>query len=368
MNGVGSGDAGTEIDILLGSSRLEVTHDGAPARLDPLLPADVFVRGGLIIDSHRDPTASRGRSEAAAGRRSGTPRRRRGDRGRDEQLLPRGAIVDKYRIDGLLGKGGFAAVYRATHLLLGTQVAIKLLRPKVLERQPALTSLLCEEARFAARINHANVVRIFDVTSGAALTYIVMEYIEGLSLSQRIERQGPLAPAALLQVGLQVAAGLHAGLEQGLIHRDVKPANILLTNAGDAKLVDFGLAYQSAAVRDGRRARSGSVIGTSGYMSPEQADDPETVDFRGDIYSLGVTLYEAATGAPPFAIGDAQACILAHKTQPVPPPASRVPGFPPAASSLLLWMLAKAPSERPQSYGGLAQQMRRVLASLASLE
>jgi serine/threonine-protein kinase len=101
-------------------------------------------------------------------------------------------------------------------------------------------------------------------------------------------------------------------------------------------------------------------------MSPEQADDPETVDFRGDIYSLGVTLYEAATGAPPFAMGDPPACLLAHKTQPVPPVASRVPGFPAAASSLLSWMLGKHPSERPQSYGALLQEMRRLLASLSA--
>jgi serine/threonine-protein kinase len=360
----------TDEDVLLGTSSGASMHHSGPARLDPVLPADAFVRAGVPLESHGAGGSTYGASRAkveigAAATRPLGRRRRRRERANNEDLLPRGAIVDKFRIDGLLGKGGFAVVYRATHLLLGTRVAIKLLRPKVLERQPTLTSLLCEEARFAACINHPNVVRILDVTTGNALTYIVMEYIDGPSLAQRIARSGPLPPASLLGVGQQIAAGLCAGLEQGLIHRDVKPANILLTKGGDAKLVDFGLAHPSA-MPELPRVRSRSLIGTAGYMSPEQADDPETVDFRADIYSLGVTLYEAATGAPPFPIGDPSACMLLHKTQPVPAIASRLPDFPASLSALVLWMLAKDPKHRPSSYQELGAAMDAIAHELGA--
>ena len=332
-------------DVLLGTpSHVRTGMDSGV--LDPVLPNEIFAPA---IERASNPT------EPAV------PRQRR--RAPDEELLAKGAIVDKYRIDGLLGKGGFAAVYKATHLLLGTQVAIKLLRPTILKRQPSLAAELCAEARFAAPIDHPNVVRILDVTTGEALTYIVMEYIEGGSLAQRIYRGGHLAPAALLRVGQQVVAGLAAGLERGLIHRDIKPANILLTRAGDAKIVDFGLA-RHLAESGATKERRATVVGTYGYMSPDQADNPDTVDFRSDIYSLGITLYEAATGILPFPTNDHAACIALHKTRPVPRIEERVPGFPAAVSSLINWMLSKKRDDRPPSYAALHTAMARTLAMI----
>jgi len=321
-------------DVLLGN--LGAGPD--PALLDPVLPAWIFA-----------PSVER--QAAATPLELHLPRPRR--RAPDEELLAVGSIVDKYRIDGLLGKGGFATVYKATHLLLGTRVALKLLRPTLVERQPALGAQLCAEARFAARINHPNVVRILDVTS-TGLSYIVMEYIDGLSLTQRIHRHGPLAPAALLRVGLQVVAGLEAGLEQGLIHRDIKPANILLSRSGDVKIVDFGLARHTAEPSDRPRPRSPAVLGTFGYMSPEQAEDPEAVDFRADVYSLGVTLYEAAAGGLPFPTVD-------HRPRPMPRLESAVPGFPGAVASVVAWMLAQNRADRPSSYSSLHAAMARAL-------
>jgi eukaryotic-like serine/threonine-protein kinase len=333
-------------DVLLGRAQSPIEAENA--RLDPALPAEVFSTGARRSTSPTSPVPARlpGRS-----------------RGRDEDVLARGAIVDKYRIDGMLGKGGFAVVYRATHLLLGTKVALKLLRPTMLERQPALAAQLCEEARFAARINHPNVVRVLDVTSHK-LTYIVMEYIDGSSLGQRIDRGGPLAAAPLLRIGLQVVAGLQAGLEQGLIHRDIKPANILVTKQGEGKLVDFGLARQSAGREGVPRLRAHAIVGTYGYMSPEQAEDPESVDFRADIYSLGVTLYEAATGSLPFPANDPATCISLHKSRPIPPAHERMSTVPETVSSLISWMLAKKREERPPSYEKLHQSMRRTLDAL----
>jgi len=333
----------TEDDVLLGRPSHR-GHGSGPIPLESELPAEIFAPG---VERPSAPTAP------ALAR----PRRRV----RDEELLARGSIIDKYRIDGLLGKGGFATVYKATHLLLGTKVAIKLLRPTILKRQPTLGAQLCEEARFAARINHPNVVRILDVTSHS-LTYIVMEYIEGASLAQRIHRGGPLPPPALLRVGLQVVAGLTVGLEQGLIHRDIKPANILLAKGGEVKIVDFGLARHTAEPIDIPRSRTPTVIGTYGYMSPEQADDPEAVDFRADIYSLGVTLYEAATGSLPFPTSDPGACITLHKTRPIPRLEDKIPGFPASVSSLVGWMLAKDREDRPPSYNALHSALVRTLA------
>jgi serine/threonine-protein kinase len=263
----------------------------------------------------------------------------------------------------VLGRGGFAVVYRATHLLLGSPVAIKLLRPRVLARQPGLAALLCQEAQFAARINHPNVVRVHDVTHTDRITYVVMEYIDGRSLAETIHLSGRLRPAEVVRVGLGVAAGLRVGLAQGLIHRDIKPANVLLAADGAVKIVDLGLAH-AAVPGDGDVPPPGgrpTVVGTYGYMSPEQALDPQRIDFRSDIYALGVTLYEAATGALPFTARDPARCLELHRTQPVPPPESRVPDLPPALSQLLLWMLAKRAEDRPPSYQTLETSLRRVL-------
>jgi serine/threonine protein kinase len=263
----------------------------------------------------------------------------------------------------VLGRGGFAVVYRATHLLLGSQVAIKLLRPRVLARQPGLAALLCQEARFAARINHPNVVRVHDVTHTDRITYVVMEYIDGRSLAEIVHQSGPLLSAEVVRVGLGVAAGLRVGLAQGLIHRDIKPANILLASDGAVKIVDLGLAHASVPGEEVVERTSGraAVVGTHGYMSPEQALDPERIDFRSDIYALGVTLYEAATGSLPFPATDPARCQELHRTQPVPPPEQRAPRLAPALSALLLWMLAKRAEDRPSSYQVLETALRSAL-------
>jgi serine/threonine-protein kinase len=323
------------------------------APLDPALPADIFLAGppGSEPPAGAEPAPDQPRPE---------PRRR--SRPADDEVLPRGAIIDKYCIDRVLGRGGFAVVYRATHMLLGSPVAIKLLRPRVLARQPGLADLLCQEARFAARINHPNVVRVHDVTHTDRITYVVMEFIDGRSLADTIHQTGPLPAGEVVRVGLGVTAGLRVGLAQGLIHRDIKPANILLGLDGGVKIVDLGLAHASlpgdtAEPVGGRPA----VVGTYGYMSPEQAADPQRVDFRSDVYALGVTLYEAATGALPFPARDPARCLAMHRHQPVPPPHEKVPGLPGGLSALLVWMLAKRPEERPGSYDILETALRTAL-------
>jgi serine/threonine-protein kinase len=303
------------------SAELPEVFAGAASPIAPELPPEVFALGGRPPTPPRVPV-------------SDTP-----------GALRPGTIVDKYRIEELLGVGGFAAVYRATHLLLHSTVALKLLRPDVVARQPNLAVQLLREARFAARIEHRNVVRVYDVTHTAAITYIVMELIRGPSLARRIEDHGPLPVAQVARTGLDTIDGLQAGLAQGLIHRDIKPPNILLGDDGVVRIVDLGLA-NPIHDRDDGPLRDSTLVGTRGYMSPEQIADPRAVDFRSDIYSLGVTLREAATGEPP-------AESRRHGDR-------AWPALPGPLAPIVSWMVAPDRADRPASY----RELRDALAAV----
>jgi len=337
----------------------------APARRSPLdasLPPDAFLRSPPIAVAAPSPATLPGLGRVRApgegeGRRAlGTPARSGAG-----ELPGVGSILDKYRIEEVVGTGGFAVVYRATHLLLEASVAIKLLRPAVVARRPDLAELLCKEARFAARIDHRNVVRIYDATRAEGITYIVMEYIHGVSLARRI-RSERLSPVETLSVAIGVASGLRAALHKGLIHRDIKPANILLARGGEVKIVDLGLAQPrvpDAAAAPAEPGPHAGWVGTPGYMAPEQARDPHNLDFRADIYSLGATLYHASVGAPPFPLEDRASCIAMHGSTPVTPPHQREPRVPRVVGDLIMWMLEKDPARRPATYEALLDRLRR---------
>jgi serine/threonine protein kinase len=282
----------------------------------------------------------------------------------DEDLPSAGVVLDKYRLDEIVGNGAFAAVYRATHLLLRMPVAIKLLRPVALRKMADLAQLLCEEARYAARIDHPNVVRVYDVTHTPAITYVVMEYVEGKNLSRIISERGALSPRSVVHLGLEVLAGLRAALDQGIIHRDVKPSNILVASTGHAKIVDLGLALPLSHRDPTARLPQLAVVGTPGYMAPEQGVDPASVDFRADVYALGATLYHALVGKPPFPLDDRRRCIELHRTARPEEPHRRRPGVGEGLSRLLMRMLAKRPPDRPASYHEIAKALERVLAEL----
>jgi serine/threonine protein kinase len=279
-----------------------------------------------------------------------------------------GSTIDKYRIEALVGSGGFAVVYRARHLLLDKPVALKILRPQVARRRPDLAALMCEEARFVARINHPNVVRIHDVTHGPQLTYLVLEFIQGAALSDIIRTTGRLPWARVLRIGLDVAAGLKAGQQQGIIHRDIKPANVLIGSDGIAKIVDLGLAHATRdrgvelgglAGASAGTSRPAGLVGTPGYAAPEQVENPVAVDFRADIFSLGVTMLHAILGRPPFSSRAPSRHVR------LPPAAEVQPALPPRLYRLFEWMLAPQPERRPASYDEVAGEMTRSLEQLA---
>jgi serine/threonine-protein kinase len=267
-------------------------------------------------------------------------------RARPEPLYPPGKIIDKYRLLEVVGTGGFAVVYRAKHLLLDRIVALKLLKAELLAEHRGAGALLVEEARLAARITHPNVVRVLDVTHTEDLSYIVMDFVEGVSLARRLATSGALSPSQVLRLGLDVAAGLRAGHEQGLIHRDIKPGNVLLTSEGSARIVDYGMA-RATSRRDwlwqtGKRA----VVGTRGYMAPEQLGGHD-VDFRADVYALGITLEEALRGTR-----DSVSRGLLRSSIPKP------------FVELLDFMQAPAATERPESYDALLAALERVASEL----
>jgi len=321
----------------------------SPTSLDMRIPADVFRGAPRSLDVA--PAVS---ALAASSGSARDARRRR----RDPGLLEPGSIIDKYRIEELLGLGGFSAVYRATHLLLDAPVALKLLRRDVLKRRPDLLELLCEEAKYAAKINHPNVARVFDITRTKALTYIVMEYVEGSTLARTIQIQGTLPFPMVLRIGINVVQGLKAGLDQGLVHRDIKPANIMLGKSGDAKIVDLGLALLHSAWTGGAAApqRRTGMVGTQGYISPEQMVHPDRVDFRADMYSLGVTLYHALAGRLPFV---RRAPSGADEYGAVRLPV--IPSGPPRFVDLLARMLEQDPRDRPESYDEMLEEMRALV-------
>ncbi len=326
--------------------------------LEPALPADIFVR----TDPSPGPSGS---TSGSVGSLSMHTVPGVGRVSSSEPDLPElGAVIDKYRIEKLIGVGGFGVVYQATHLLLNTPVAIKMLRPSVLKRRPELAALLCEEAQVAARINHPNVVRVNDVTHTSHITYVVIEFVDGGSLAERLHRTRRLPLRVALRIGVDVALGLKAGLAVGITHRDIKPANILLTHAGQAKVADLGLARVHGL--SSSLLGSSTVVGTPGFMAPEQIVDAQQVDFRADMYSLGVSLYQATVGELPFSTRDRHRLQSLHRTAAPPPPSSRVPGFHPAVEALLLRLLAKSPEQRFDSYDALLASLHDTLAALPS--
>jgi tRNA A-37 threonylcarbamoyl transferase component Bud32 len=260
--------------------------------------------------------------------------------------------------------GGMASVYLADDRVLQRQVAVKVLRPPDAQ-DPSFVERFRREARAAARLSHPNIVTVFDSGSDGELHYLVMEYLPGESLAELLARQGRLAPRRAAELAMQVCAALAAAHAQGLVHRDVKPANVLLGGDGRVQVTDFGIAKATAA---DTLTGSGVVLGTAAYLAPEQAQGGP-VDARSDLYALGCVLYELLTGAPPFgsgADGPQVAVAARHVSEPPEPPSARNPQVEPGLDAVVLTALAKQPDQRYQRAVEMQAALGRVLAGEAA--
>jgi eukaryotic-like serine/threonine-protein kinase len=250
-------------------------------------------------------------------------------------------LVDRYALKTPLGRGGMGLVWRAHDVVLGREVAVKeVMFPASVSaaERAAAQARVTREARAAARLHHPGVVTLYDVVTAQGSFFLVMELVEAPTLAELVQAKGPLAPERVAEIGAQVASALEAAHHAGIVHRDVKPANVLVPPSGSAKLADFGVA---SLADDPRLTTTGRVIGSPAYMAPEQAKGEETGP-PADFWALGATLYFAVEGAPPFDKGSSMATLAAVVNE-APQPMRRAGPLAP----LLAALLAKDPQARP---------------------
>jgi serine/threonine-protein kinase len=273
--------------------------------------------------------------------------------------LQRGEVFgDRYEILGTLGKGGMGVVYRARDRQLDEVVALKLLRPEALASDPTLLERFKQEIKLARRITHRNVLRTHDFGEAGGVAFISMEYLEGVTLKDLVRGRGALPLGVGLSIAKQMCHGLGAAHETGVVHRDIKPQNMLiLPETGELKIMDFGISRVSS-VEPGTEGltTAGTVMGTPDYMPPEQAQG-KPADFRSDIYSLAVVFFESFTGRLPFKGENPMAVVVAHIQQLPPKPRSVNPKLSPELEALILKGLAKDPAKRWQTTDELLEAL-----------
>jgi serine/threonine-protein kinase len=283
-----------------------------------------------------------------------------------------GDRIGPYRIVGLIGSGGMGAVYRAEHTLIGRQAAIKVLLP-MLSSERANVDRFFNEARATSAVSDPGIVQVFDfgvTPDGSA--YIVMEVLDGESLEKRLDRLGALPQVDALRIVRQVAGSLAAAHSAGIVHRDLKPDNLMMIADADApggerpKILDFGIAKLGENRPDRIKTRTGAVMGTPMYMSPEQCSGAGAVDFRADIYALGCVLFRLVTGRPPFDLPGLGDILSAHLREPPPSPRSIVPNLLPEVDELILRCLAKQPDHRFASMIELQRACDAILARITA--
>jgi serine/threonine protein kinase len=283
-----------------------------------------------------------------------------------------GALLGKYRVLSKLGEGGMGVVYVGRHETLGHSVVVKVLQPE-LSRDTEMVRRFFNEAQAATAIRNLGIVQVFDFgTTPDGRAYFVMELLEGQNLAARL-KQRRLGHIECCRIGRQIANVLQAAHARGITHRDLKPENLFLVPDTEAmgdervKVLDFGIAKLAGEVHAaGVRTRTGMIMGTPHYMSPEQCRGAGTVDARSDIYSLGCILFEISCGRPPFVAEGAGELLGAHQFLDAPRPQSLVPDMPPGLGALIVQMLAKLPDARPQTMAAVSQTLDEILQTLGA--
>lgn len=288
----------------------------------------------------------------------------------EESVPRRGMVLGKYRLVRELGHGGMASVWLAAHTILGAPVAMKILAPGIVARDPRFMARFLREARLAGRIHHPHLVTVHDVGRDPAtgLNYMAMEYLPGGSVAALLARNGPLPEANALRIVTQVAGALAQAERYGMVHRDIKPDNILFDVNGEAKLSDLGIAKANLDGYAKTLTQTAAVFGTPAYMSPEQVRDTGKVDIRADIYSLGVVFYEMLSATRPYAGDSAVTVLLAVVEGKDPPPdlATLRPDLAADTVALVRRMMARDPEERPRTAAALLAELRALDSTAAS--
>src|SRR5919206_3506536 len=270
-------------------------------------------------------------------------------------------LSDRYELGDTLGYGGMSEVHRGVDKRLGRDVAVKVLRAD-LARDPQFQLRFRREAQNAAALNHPAIVAVYDTgevhSEFGPLPYIVMEYVDGHTLREIVKTQGPLSQQRVIEVMADVCAALDFSHKHGIIHRDVKPANIMINRAGAVKVMDFGIAR---ALGEGQNVtQTAAVIGTAQYLSPEQARG-EAVDARSDVYAAGCVLFELIAGEPPFTGDSPVAVAYQHVREDPAPPSHQNPDVSPALDAVVLKAMSKNPANRYQSAAEIRSDLVRVL-------
>src|SRR5438093_3284620 len=276
-----------------------------------------------------------------------------------EAVAPDRRLAGRYGLEQLIATGGMAEVWRARDEVLARMVAVKILRPELAD-DPSLAERFQREAVAAARLGHPCIIGVFDTGHDDGTRYIVMEHFAGRSLRDILEERRQLAPDEAVAITLPVLEALGHAHGQGLIHRDVKPGNILVGEDGRVKVTDFGIA--KVAYAHGDLTTTGAMLGTVRYVSPEQVEGGE-VDGRSDLYSAGVVLYEMLTGRPPFAAQtDVATAMMRLTSDPLPPRAIR-PGVPRRLEAVVTKAMARRPEDRFLSAAAMRAALERHAAS-----
>ena len=274
--------------------------------------------------------------------------------------------LGRYQIEAVIGQGGMAAVYRAFDPALQRHVALKVLYPQYLS-DTDLVERFRREAVTAARLDHPHIAPIYDVGEAGGLVYLALKLLPGPSLADRLQHEGRLPPAEVVTLAVDIAAALDEAHRQGVVHRDIKPGNVLFDSHMRAVLTDFGIAKSLDA--PGLTASS-VIIGTPDYIAPEQIDPSlapgRQLDGRADIYAFGALLYRTLTGRRPFE-GSGQAVLLAHLRDDPPPPSSIIPSLPVAVDTILKAAMAKNPTDRPSHAGDVAANLQAALGDVTEV-